>query len=234
MVGADDTSSNAPSEVNVNGFSFKWKGEKKGNVAVDPLEHLKQLRGETTSGNTPAKSMALSKVATAAVKADEQNKADDARKKMLLSNEVALSQIAGFGLTGAATNASGMTGKAVTASAIAKQNEADLKAVIEAEKETATLSSREREAERLAKVNLEAKTRRVTQSSLDSQAQLVNIMQESLAEQKRMNQTLISINKGIQSLVTNSAASLRGEEKPKAATPRPVTPPETVPVSMRV
>ncbi len=219
---------------NVNGFSFKWKGEKKGNVAVDPLEHLKQLRGETTSGNTPAKSTALSKVGTAAVKADEQNKADDARKKMLLSNEVALSQIAGFGLTGAATNASGMTGKAVTASAIAKQNEADLKAVIEAEKETATLSSREREAERLAKVNLEAKTRRVTQSSLDSQAQLVNIMQESLAEQKRMNQTLISINKGIQSLVTNSAASLRGEEKPKAATPRPVTPPETVPVSMRV
>lgn len=234
MVGVDDTSSNAPSEVNVNGYSFKWKGEKKGNVAVDPLEHLKQLRGETTSGNTPAKSMALSKVGTAAVKADEQNKADDARKKMLLSNEVALSQIAGFGLTGAATNASGMTGKAVTASAIAKQNEADLKAVIEAEKETATLSSREREAERLAKVNLEAKTRRVTQSSLDSQAQLVNIMQESLAEQKRMNQTLISINKGIQSLVTNSAASLRGEEKPKAATPRPVTPPETVPVSMRV
>ena len=219
---------------NVNGYSFKWKGEKKGNVAVDPLEHLKQLRGETTSGNTPAKSMTLSKVGTAAVKADEQNKADDARKKMLLSNEVALSQIAGFGLTGAATNASGMTGKAVTASAIAKQNEADLKAVIEAEKETATLSSREREAERLAKVNLEAKTRRVTQSSLDSQAQLVNIMQESLAEQKRMNQTLISINKGIQSLVTNSAASLRGEEKPKAATPRPVTPPETVPVSMRV
>lgn len=219
---------------NVNGYSFNWKGEKKGNVAVDPLEHLKQLRGETTSGNTPAKSMALSKVGTAAVKADEQNKADDARKKMLLSNEVALSQIAGFGLTGAATNASGMTGKAVTASAIAKQNEADLKAVIEAEKETATLSSREREAERLAKVNLEAKTRRVTQSSLDSQAQLVNIMQESLAEQKRMNQTLISINKGIQSLVTNSAASLRGEEKPKAATPRPVTPPETVPVSMRV
>ena len=148
----------------------------------------------------------------------------------------ATTAIAGYGAVNAAANSPGIKASAApgTTPGMAKQINADLSGVKKAEAEAGMQQAREAEADRVAKANSDAKSRRITQTGMDAQSDVVNIMRENLAETKRMNQTLLSINKGIQTLVASSGNSLRGEAKALPNANRPPTPPENVPVSMRV
>lgn len=217
------------------GMGIAWKGRTGGKATDSELARLDKLEGKSTPEAT-AKSYAPTDTAKKALTASEAKTADASRQRMVNSGESALTQIAGYGFTGSETNNPGIKPTATTAStqALSKQVNADFTAVKDAEVSASVRQAREVEAERLAKANNDAKSRRVMQTTMDTQSDVVNIMRENLAETKRMHQTLMSINKGIQALVSNSATSLRGEEKSTPNAPRKPTPPENVPVTMRV
>ena len=215
---------------------ISWKGRTNGQATQNELAHLDKLEGKTTTPTGAPTAITQSDTAKRAIGASETKSADAQRQKMVDSGESELTQIAGYGFRNTGTNGSVVKGAATTASAtgIATQLNADLTAVKAAEVDAGVRQARSSEADRLAQVNNDAKSRRVIQSNLDTQSEVVNIMRENLAETKRMHQTLVSINKGIQTLVSNSATSLRGDGKTTPNPPRKPTPPETVPVSMRV
>ena len=218
------------------GMGITWKGRTNGQATRSELAHLDKLEGKTTTPTGAPVSITQSETAKKAMSSNENKSADAARQKMVNSGESELTQIAGYGFRNSGTNNAGIKATATSATALgmSQQLNADLSAVKAAEQESGARQARDVEAERLAKANNDAKTRRVIQTNLDSQSEVVNIMRENLAETKRMHQTLMSINKGIQTLVTNSATSLRGDSKATPNAPRKPTPPENVPVTMRV
>ena len=220
----------------VTGMGVAWKGRTNGQATQNELAHLDKLEGKTTTPTGAPVAFSQSETAKKAIASSENKSADAARQRMVNSGESELTQIAGYGFRNSGTNNAGIKATATSATALgmSQQLNADLSAVKAAEQESGARQARDVEAERLAKANNDAKTRRVIQTNLDSQSEVVNIMRENLAETKRMHQTLMSINKGIQTLVTNSATSLRGDSKATPNTPRKPTPPENVPVTMRV
>lgn len=260
--GADDTSSNAPEgsssgsealaseNANSNEWSFKWKGKTNSAATYNEMDKLAKLQGIDPNAKS---STALSPVEKKAVAASENKKADQARQGMgnwdkQVAPPVApsirpaasvpdseLQKIAGFGFN-ESTNGAALRPISVspTTAAMAKQTNADLTAVKSAELDASIRSTQQAEAERAQAANEKAKAARIANTTNETQSEVVNLMRESLAETKQMHQTLREINRGIQKLVSSGGNALRGEEKPKANAPRRPTPPENVPVTMRV
>lgn len=215
--------------------AFAWKGRTNGQATYSEMAHLDKLEGKTTGETGGPAAVTTSDTAKKDLSANENKQADVDRQRLAMG--AATTQIAGYGVVNSGTGnpAIKQSVTPISASGLEIQKNADLTAVKKAEVESSVRRAQEAETERVAKVNNDAKSRRTTQTHLDTQSEVVNIMRESLAEHKKMNQTLLSINKGIQALV-NNPASLRGESKPKAqpSNPRQPTPPENVPVTMRV
>lgn len=260
--GADDTSTNAPEgsssgsealaseNANSNEWSFKWKGRTDGKATHDSMDHLAKLKSMDPDAKS---STALSPTEKKAVAASENTQADQTRQGMgnwdkqvappvapsirpvASAPDSELQKIAGFGFN-ESTNGAALRPISVspTTAAMAKQTNADLTAVKSAELDASIRSTQQAEADRAQAANEKAKAARIANTTNETQSEVVNLMRESLAETKQMHQTLREINRGIQKLVSSGGNALRGEEKPKANTPRRPTPPENVPVTMRV
>ena len=198
-------------------------------------------------------STALSPTEKKAVAASENKKADQTRQGMgnwdkqvappvapsirpaASAPDSELQKIAGFGFNESANGAAlRPISVSPTTAAMAKQTNADLTAVKSAELDASIRSTQQAEADRAQAANEKAKAARIANTTNETQSEVVNLMRESLAETKQMHQTLREINRGIQKLVSSGGNALRGEEKPKANAPRRPTPPENVPVTMRV
>lgn len=260
--GADDTSSNAPEgsssgsealaseNANSNEWSFKWKGKTNSAATYSEMDKLAKLQGIDPNAKS---STALSPTEKKAVAASENKKADQARQGMgnwdkqvappvapsirpaASAPDSELQKIAGFGFNESANGAAlRPISVSPTTAAMAKQTNADLTAVKSAELDASIRSTQQAEAERAQAANEKAKAARIANTTNETQSEVVNLMRESLAETKQMHQTLREINRGIQKLVSSGGNALRGEEKPKANAPRRPTPPENVPVTMRV
>ena len=230
--------------------AFQWKGRTDGKATYSEMDKLAKLQGIDPSAKS---STALSSVEKKAVAASENKKADQARQGMgnwdkqvappvapsirpaASAPDSELQKIAGFGFNDS-TNGAALRPISVspTTAAMAKQTNADLTAVKSAELDASIRSTQQAEADRAQAANEKAKAARIANTTNETQSEVVNLMRESLAETKQMHQTLREINRGIQKLVSSGGNALRGEEKPKANAPRRPTPPENVPVTMRV
>ena len=252
-VGAD-TSGSGDTGASTSGAgstgAFQWKGRTDGKATYSEMDKLAKLQGIDPSAKS---STALSSVEKKAVAASENKKADQARQGMgnwdkqvappvapsirpaASAPDSELQKIAGFGFNDS-TNGAALRPISVspTTAAMAKQTNADLTAVKSAELDASIRSTQQAEADRAQAANEKAKAARIANTTNETQSEVVNLMRESLAETKQMHQTLREINRGIQKLVSSGGNALRGEEKPKANAPRRPTPPENVPVTMRV
>lgn len=250
-VGGDSGSSGStPGEGTGNTGAFQWKGRTDGKATYDAMDHLAKLKSMDPNAKS---STALSPTENKTVAASENKKADQARQGLgnwdkqvappvapsirpaASAPDSELQKIAGFGFN-ESTNGAALRPVSVspTTAAMAKQTNADLTAVKSAELDASIRSTQQAEADRAQAANEKAKAARIANTTNETQSEVVNLMRESLAETKQMHQTLREINRGIQKLVSSGGNALRGEEKPKANAPRKPTPPENVPVTMRV
>ena len=250
-VGADGGGSGSTSgEGTGSTGAFQWKGRTDGKATYSEMDKLAKLQGIDPNAKS---STALSSVEKKAVAASENKKADQTRQGMgnwdkqvappvapsirpaASAPDSELQKIAGFGFSDS-TNGAALRPISVspTTAAMAKQTNADLTAVKSAELDASIRSTQQAEADRAQAANEKAKAARIANTTNETQSEVVNLMRESLAETKQMHQTLREINRGIQKLVSSGGNALRGEEKPKANAPRRPTPPENVPVTMRV
>lgn len=120
-------------------------------------------------------------------------------------------------------------------SKVAQDAKADLTAVKEAENAAVRKDVKRAEAEKVEAAMQAAKTTRVNQLAKDSEEEKLNIMRESLSVTKQMRDTLKEMSRSLQTIANNSGQNLRGgESKPTPTPPRKPSPPEAVPVSMRI
>ena len=111
----------------------------------------------------------------------------------------------------------------------------DLKAVKEAEAVQEGIAIKGKQTAQVTEQLQKAQADRMNKTVVDAQAETLNVMREQLSVQKQMAQTLIQIQRGIESMAKNGGlASLGGQDKKSTLPPRKPDAPEVAPVSMRI
>ena len=111
----------------------------------------------------------------------------------------------------------------------------DLKAVKEAEAVQEGIAIKGRQSTQVTEQLQKAQADRMNKTVVDAQAETLNVMREQLSVQKQMAQTLIQIQRGVESMAKNGGlASLGGQDKKSTLPPRKPDAPEVAPVSMRI
>ena len=111
----------------------------------------------------------------------------------------------------------------------------DLKAVKEAEAVQEGIAIKGKQTAQVTEQLQKAQADRMNKTVVDAQAETLNVMREQLSVQKQMAQTLIQIQRGVESMAKNGGlASLGGQDKKSTLPPRKPDAPEVAPVSMRI